>query len=117
VSVADWVVEGQSVARDFAFLIAYEEIDRTAKAVKFCLSIASGLFVSVYVNAASGKVSLALVHNSQRVFGRDNQGGTWHLHPVSNPSHHDFGPAATRPVSLREFMVEVESILLDLGLL
>ena len=74
VSVADWVAEGQSVTRDFAFLVAYEEIDRTANSAKYCLSIASGLFASVYVNAASGKVSLALIHNSQRVYGRDNQG-------------------------------------------
>jgi hypothetical protein len=36
---------------------------------------------------------------------------------VEGQTHHDFGSAATRPVSLREFMVEVESILLDLGLL
>jgi len=116
-SILGWVAEGQGAVRDFAFLTVYDEVDRTANSIKFRLYIAAGLFINVYANVVSGKVGFALIYRNQRIFGRDNQGGAWHLHPVRDPSDHDSSADATRPVSLREFVIAVEGILLDLNLL
>ena len=87
------------------------------EAIKFRLHVDVDLFINVYVNVTSGKIGFALINKNQRIFGRDNQGSTWHLHPVSNPSSHDFGADAVCPVSLHEFVIEVEDMLLHSGLL
>jgi hypothetical protein len=45
------------------------------------------LFLAVFYAANTGKISVAILHNNQRVLGFDNLNG-WHVHPFENPDHH-----------------------------
>jgi hypothetical protein len=45
------------------------------------------LFLDVYYNDLTGKISYTLIHNEQRVFGYDNY-RFWHYHPHGRANEH-----------------------------
>ena len=55
--------------------------------LKLRVHLAASLFVDVFYNAATGKMSFALIKDGQRIFGVDNTRG-WHLHPFGSPERH-----------------------------
>ncbi|MEA3341374.1 MAG: hypothetical protein U9R15_15525 [Chloroflexota bacterium] len=104
-------------ARRFAFIRNVVALDRTANTVKLRLFIATGCFVQVYTNLHKDLLSYTLVLRRTRIYGRDNDGTGWHRHPHSAPNSHDFSDEGTRPVSLAEFLDEVQQILTVEGIL
>jgi len=104
--------EAQTVARSFAFIRAVANIDRTDNAVMFRLIIDETMFIQVYANSRNNKLNFALLSLGQRIFGRDSEGGKWHKHPFESPESHEFGGDAGQPVTLTEFVMEIEELLL-----
>jgi len=103
--------------RHFAFIRDVVTLDRTTNTVKLRLFITSNCFVQVYANLHKGLQSYTLVLHQTRIYGRDNDGAGWHRHPYSAPESHDFSAEGTRPVSLAEFLDEVQQILTAEGIL
>ena len=52
-----------------------------------------------------------------RLYSPDNDGTGWHRHPHTTPDDHDLSNEGTRPVSLTEFLDEVQQILTTAGIL
>ncbi len=104
------------VASHFAF-VRVTTVDKTDYAIKLQLDIATDCFVQVYANLRKQLLSYALVLNRKRIYGRDCDGGRWHLHPYENAESHDFGPEGAKVTSLEEFLGETQRILAKEGLL
>jgi len=85
--------------------------------LKARLYLEPDLFVQVYRNDQFDTTNLVLIHASRRLYARDQLEGKWHRHPMHDPDLHDKSPEGSRPVSLDEFLNEVEQITLTLGLL
>jgi hypothetical protein len=49
------------------------------------LIIGESLFVQAFLSEATGRFSLALIQGRERLYGRDREGGVWHLHPLRCP--------------------------------
>jgi hypothetical protein len=57
-----------------------------------------------------------LIHNGQRLFARDELDGHWHRHTHIQPEEHDIGSEGCKPLTLAEFLDEVEQVLTILDL-
>jgi hypothetical protein len=104
-------------ASRFAFIRSIATLDKTANTVKLRLHITAGCFVQVYANVRKELLSYTLVLHQARLYGRDNDGTGWHRHPHTTPEDHDLSDEGTRPVSLTEFLEEVQQILTTAGIL
>lgn len=104
-------------ARRFAFIRDVVTLDRTANTVKSRLFVTTDCFVQVYANLRKGLLSYALVLHQTRIYGRDNDGAGWHRHLYADPESHNFSAEGARPVSLAEFLHEVQQILTAEGIL
>jgi len=104
-------------ASHFAFIRSVVTLDRTANTVKLRLHITVECFVQIYANVRKGLSSYTLVLCQSRLYGRNNDGTSWHRHPHSAPDDHDFSDEGARPVSLTEFLDEVQQILTTEGIL
>lgn len=104
-------------AHQFAFIREIVTLDRTTNTIKLRLFITSDCFVQIYANLRKDLMSYTLVLRQTRIYGRDNDGKGWHRHPHSAPDSHDFSDGGTRPVSLAEFLNEVQQILTRAGIL
>lgn len=104
-------------ASHFAFIRRVVTLDKTANTVKLRLYISTECFVQVYANVHKGLQSYTLVLHQTRIYGRDNDGAGWHRHPRSAPESHDFSAEGGQPVSLGEFLDEVQQILTAEGIL
>lgn len=104
-------------ASHFAFIRSIVTLDRTANTVKLRLHITAECFVQIYANVRKGLFSYTLVLRQTRLYGRNNDGTGWHRHPHSAPDDHDFSDEDTRPVTLTEFLDEVQQILTTEGIL
>ncbi|HHH40622.1 MAG TPA: hypothetical protein ENK56_01295 [Chloroflexi bacterium] len=92
-------------------------LDRGNSFLKARLYIGPDLFVQVYRNDRYGTTNLVLVWAGRRIYARDEVGGVWHRHPADDPSVHDTSPEGQRPVTLGEFLDEVEDLLVEMNLL
>lgn len=104
-------------ASQFAFIRSIATLNKTAHTIKLRLYIDSDCFVQVYANVHKNLLSYTLVLHQSRVYGRDNDGAGWHRHPYSAPETHDFGREGVQPVSLMQFLDEVQQFLTAEGLL
>jgi hypothetical protein len=93
-----------------------EVLDHSVSLIKARLHIAPDLFIQVYQNDRFVTTNFVLIHNAQRLYGRDQVGGRWHRHTLAQPAVHDVSPEGCRAVDLPQFLDEVESILAALGL-
>jgi hypothetical protein len=93
-----------------------EVLDHSVSLIKARLHIAPDLFIQVYRNDRFDTTNFVLIHNAQRLYGRDQVCGTWHRHTVAQPAAHDASPEGRRAIDLPEFLDEVESILAALSL-
>jgi len=107
----------QKDASRFAFVRSVATLDKTANTVKLWLYITTECFVQVYTNVHKGMLSYTLVLSQTRIYGRDNDGAKWHCHPHSAPQSCDFSSESAHPVSLAEFLDEVQQILMAEGIL
>jgi hypothetical protein len=109
--------EVQAIAQSCAFIKAISDLDRTDNALRLRLIIDETLFIQVYANSKKNKYNFALISLGQRILGRDSEGGSWHKHPFESPESHQVEGDAGRPVTLTEFIMEVEDLLLKESLL
>lgn len=100
-----------------AYLARLDILDQTASMVKARLYITPDLFIQIYRNDRYNTTNLVLIHAGQRVYARDQLGGDWHRHAAATPDRHDTSAAGRQPVSLSQFLDEVEQVLNDLNLL
>jgi hypothetical protein len=115
-SVADLVTALRQEAENRAYVTRVDVLDQTANVVKARLYISSALFVQVYRNDRFNTTNLALIHNGQRIYARDQLGGAWHRHTIVAPQVHDTSTEGCRPVNLSEFLDEVEAVLAAMDL-
>lgn len=99
-----------------SYLRRVEVLDQGVRFIKARLHIAPDLFIQVYRNDRFDTTNFVLMHNSQRLYARDQVSGMWHRHTVAQPSIHDISPEGRRSVDLSQFLDEIESILAALGL-
>ncbi len=104
--------EGRNIAASVSCIDYMVELGRTDHSVKFRLMIDMNLFIQVYTNSQSGRTNFVAISGGQRIFGRDSEGAGWHKHPFENPVEHDFSSDGSRQVTLTEFVIEVEDLLL-----
>lgn len=109
--------EVEALVQAHAFLRSFIDLDRTDHALRFRLIIDETLFIQVYANSAKAKYNLALISMGRRVFGRDSEAGVWHTHPFDSLESHLAQEDAGKPVTLTEFIAEVEELLLRESLL
>jgi len=109
--------EIQTIVGAYAFIRAIADLDRTDNALRLRLVIDETMFIQVYANSKKVKLNFALISLGQRIFGRDSEGGAWHKHPFASPESHEFEGDAGNPVTLTEFVMEVEELLLKESLL
>ncbi len=109
--------EIRAIAESYALIRAIADLDRTDNALRLRLIIDETMFIQVYTNSKKNKSNFALISLGQRIFGRDNEGGTWHKHPFASPESHEFEGDAGRSVTLTQFVMEVEELLLKESLL
>ena len=110
-------VEAVEAQDRFWFIKEMEVAESTASTLTIRFIIAAELFVQVFCSERSGRLSLALIGPSGRLYGRDLEHGVWHRHPFDHPQTHEATPEgmSSRPVT--EFLAEVEELLLANGLI
>jgi hypothetical protein len=98
------------------YLRRVEVLDQSFNLIKVRLHIAPDLFVQIYRNDSFDTTNPALIHNSQRLYARDQVGAMWHRHTLTQPAAHDDSAEGRRAADLPQFLDEIESILAALGL-
>jgi len=91
-------------------------LEQTLNLLKARLLVSADLFVQVYHNDQFHTTNLALIHNGQRLFARDELEGRWHRHTHASPEEHDTSSNGCNSVTLAEFLDEVEQVLAALDL-
>ena len=109
--------EVQAIVQSYAFIKAISDLDRTDNALRLRMIIDETLFIQVYANSKKNKCNFALISLGQRILGRDSEGGSWHQHPFEFPESHQVDGDAGRSVTLTEFVLEVEELLVKESLL
>jgi len=113
----DLIMEAQNIAKSYSFIRTLADLDRTDNAVRLRLIIDETMFIQVYANSRKNKLNFALLSLGQRIFGRDSESGGWHKHPFESPGSHELEGSSGKPVTLTEFVTEVEELLLKESLL
>ena len=98
------------------YFVRMETLEQTLSLVKIRLYISPNLFVQIYRNDRYQTTNLALIHNGQRLFARDELDGHWHRHTHLAPEEHDTSKEGKQPVEIGEFLDEVEKVLATLDL-
>lgn len=110
--IADLLLELHKVEHQAWFVREIAELDLTDDALRVRLDVGEGLVVQVFLSETTGRCSFALVQGNQRIYGRDRENGAWHRHPYQEPSSHELTPEGVSPYPLRQFLAEVQEILL-----
>jgi len=108
----DLLIELEESERRFWF-IQRSETERTDETVRLRLIINEALFIQVFLSETTGRCSLALIQGRERLYGRDREGGMWHLHPFGAPETHRPTPEGVSPRPLLQFLAEVEEWLFE----
>lgn len=116
-NVDDWAREVAAAASTFSFVQTVLTIDKNPAALKMRLFLGPEFFVQVYVNVVTGTRNFALVLGRQRLYARDCVGGVWHRHLYRDSDAHDFSAEGARPVTVVEFLIEVQELVEEAGLL
>lgn len=108
----DLLDELRMAERRIWFVQRLADLEQTDDMLKARLEIQPDLFVQVYFSESTGRLQMALIQGRQRLFGRDNEGGHWHVHPFGAAAQHRPIEPETSPQPLARFLVEVEQILM-----
>jgi hypothetical protein len=84
-TIRDLVVEAQDTLEPFWFVRDAKIVEQTQATVTIHLTIGPELFVQAFPSESSERLSLALVGQVGRLYGRDRELGTWHRHPFGQP--------------------------------
>jgi len=110
--IADLLAEAYEAEQRLWFIQRISNLEQTDDMLKARLDIRAGLFVQVFFSESSGRFQMALVREGRRLYGRDNEGGGWHIHPYGSPEQHTPASEETSPRPLLKFLAEVERLLL-----
>jgi hypothetical protein len=104
-----FIRETLEASRSFAWIkrIDSKTIGKVAKARLWL----NDEFVEVYYNAQTNSISFAYIHGEQRVFGANNMGIGWHVHPFGQVDFHE----PSLPLSITEFLQALEKELRQRG--
>jgi hypothetical protein len=102
---------------EFWFVQSLDVVERTDRTVTVQLMIGNGLRVQAFLSQKTGRINLALIGPSGRLYGRDRQHGEWHKHPFSQPDSHEATPEGVSRMPLLQFMAEVQEILITQNLI
>lgn len=111
------ISEIEETSLSFTFVKKLVRLDETEHTVKYRLLVDEDLFVQVYVNIENDTNGFVLVSSGQRIYGRDAIDGKWHRHKFEDPLGHDFSEEGSKAVTLRDFLTEVQEILVKENLL
>jgi len=103
-------------ARQRSYIMRLDFLDHTISMCKARLYFSLETFVQVYRNDRFNTSNFVLIHNGERIFGRDELDGLWHRHPLGDPERHDSTPEGRQPATLSNFLDEVEEILAEMDL-
>jgi len=106
----------QKEAQARSYFICLDIIEQTTNLIKARLHITTAFFVQIYRNDLFDTTNFVLIYNGQRIYGRDQLAGNWHLHTASSPSAHDTSEEGKRHVGLSEFLDEVETVISKMDL-
>ena len=84
-TVEELLDEAREAYSRFWFVQSLIKVECTASTVTVHLVIGPELYVQAYLSELSGRLSLALVDPSGRLYGRNRERGTWHQHPFDDP--------------------------------
>jgi len=115
-TVDDWEQQVVTVAGAFSFVQTVLTTDKNPAALKMRLTLGPEFFVQVYVNVVTGTQNFVLVLGHQRLYGRDCAGGAWHRHPKSDPDAHDSSVEGAKPITVEEFLTEVQELVEEMDL-
>ena len=115
-TVADLHADLQAEFKRRKYFVDLIVLEQTLSLLKAHLLVSADLFVQVYRNDQFHTTNLALIHNGQRLFARDELDGHWHRHTLASPEEHDTSSDGCKPVTLAEFLDEVEQVLAALDL-
>ena len=116
-TVEDFANEVEAAGRQFAYIGSVTKLDETRFSVKYRLVVTDDLYVQAYANTQHGTISLALIYQGRRLYGRDCENWQWHRHPAAAPETHDFSSEGVRSVTVQEFLLETGQVLVDCGLI
>ncbi len=111
--INDLLSESEAARDRFWFIANCYIKERTDQTVTIHFTIASDLFVQIFYSERSGRLNLALIGSSGRLYGRDREHGYWHLHPFGQPEIHQPAPEGMSPRPIIQFLTEVEELLVD----
>lgn len=112
-TIVELIVQALMASDQFWFVQEFKVIEQTDKTVTGRFTIASDLFVQVFLSERSGRFSLALVSPAGRLYGRDREYGLWHRHPFGDADQHEPTSAGMSLHPIIQFLSEVEEILVD----
>lgn len=115
-SVDDLLIALHEIVQSRTYIIRLEIMDQSVNMLKARLFINPDLFVQVYRNDKFNSTNYALIYNRQRIYARDQLGDKWHRHDIFDPELHDKSEEGKRPVSLSDFMDDVEILLTEMDL-
>ena len=115
-NVNDLVVSLEKITQTRSYIERLEIVDQSVNIIKARLFINPEIFVQIYRNDMFNTTNFALIINRQRIYGRDQLGGIWHRHQVTNPEIHDKSIMGKKGVTLEDFIDEIEEILTDMEL-
>jgi hypothetical protein len=115
-NITDLLLALHREASNRVYIRRLDLIDQSSTLLKARLYVSPDLFVQIYRNERFDTTNLVLIHNGQRIYGRDQIDGVWHRHPVAAPHLHDTSSEGRQPVDLPEFLDEVEDVLVKLSL-
>lgn len=95
----------------------FKQVERTDATVTLHLDIENELIVQLFFSQRSGRISLALVGGTGRIYGRDREYGRWHLHSFGKPHEHIDTPEGMSAQPVTQFLSEVEKLLIEHDLL
>lgn len=115
-NITDLSVDLQKEFKRRKYFVQMDVLEQTSSLLKARLYVSPNLFVQVYRNDRFNTTNLALIYNGLRLFARDELDGKWHRHAQAAPEEHDFSGEGSRPISLTEFLDEVEIVLAKMDL-
>ena len=115
-TIDDWEREITAAARPFSFVRTVLTTDKNPAALKMRLILGPEFFIQMYVNVVTGTRNFVLILGRQRLYARDCVGGAWHRHSYGDPDAHDFSAEGARPVTVMEFLAEVQELIEEASL-
>ena len=116
-SIDDLEKDIKKIASRVSFIRSAHIFHKGRHTIKLRLNITEECFVQIYQNIKKNLINYVAVLGTERIYGRDCDGGIWHRHPKGNPEGHDFSKEGSKTVELETFLFEVQELLVEMKIL